>query len=187
MKIKQAEFIKGITSEDELLRSKLPQVALIGRSNVGKSSLINALVGKKIARSSDTPGKTREINLYLINRDFYLVDLPGYGFAKGSFQDRNNLKSLVYSYLFFSDIEHKRIILIVDAEVGVTESDSYFIRRLEEQKKSFIVVANKTDKIKKSQYKTRIDKIRLAIGDHSLILCSTKSGLGITELLSVIF
>src|SRR3989344_8648425 len=106
MKIKSAEFIKGIVTEDELLRSQLPQVALVGRSNVGKSSLINAITGKQIARSSVTPGKTRELNLYLINKDFYLVDLPGYGFAKGSLQDRTNLKSLIYSYLFFSDIDH---------------------------------------------------------------------------------
>ena len=186
MKIKSAEFIKGIVTEDELLRSQLPQVALVGRSNVGKSSLINAITGKQIARSSVTPGKTRELNLYLINKDFYLVDLPGYGFAKGSLQDRTNLKSLIYSYLFFSDIDHKRIILIVDAEVGATESDLYFIRRLHEQKKNFIVVANKIDKIKKSQYQTKIDKIKSVIGDNILIPCSTKNKAGIKEVLDAI-
>jgi len=183
MKIKHAEFIKGIVAEDDLLRNNIPQVAFIGRSNVGKSSLINTLAGQPIARSSAKPGKTREINLYLINKNLYFVDLPGYGFAQGSLQERNNLKSLIYSYLFFSDISHKKIIIIVDAEVGVTESDLYFIRRLEEAGKEFIVVANKVDKIKKSELKTKLDKVRAISGNHKLVLCSTKTRMGIDELL----
>lgn len=182
MKIKSAEFLKGITSDDELLRNDIPQVAFIGRSNVGKSSLINALTGKPIARSSDTPGKTREINLYAINKVMYFVDLPGYGFAKGSHVDRENLKKLIYSYLLFSDIPHKKIVVIVDALVGVTESDEYFIRRMEERQKEFVVVANKIDKIKKSEYKTKLDKVKEAVKGHKLILCSTKTRVGLDDL-----
>lgn len=182
MKIKSAEFLKGITTEDELLRNDIPQVAFIGRSNVGKSSLINTLVGRPIARSSDTPGKTREINLYEINKSIYFVDLPGYGFARGSLEDRENLKKLIYSYLLFSDINHKRIILIIDALIGLTESDEYFVRRLEEQNKDFVIVANKIDKIKKSEYKTKLDKVRAAAKNHKLILCSTKTRVGMEEI-----
>lgn len=186
MKIRSAEFVKGIVSDDELLRNKIPQVAFIGRSNVGKSSVINALAGKSIARSSDTPGKTREINLYLINKDFYLVDLPGYGFAQGSLEARNNLKTLIYSYLFFSDIAHKMVVIIIDAQVGITESDQYFIRRLEERGKGFIVVANKIDKIKKSEFTKQIKKLREQVGGHDLILCSVKEKTGIDELMEKI-
>jgi len=186
MKIKSAEFIKGIVSDDERLRDDTPQVAFIGRSNVGKSSVINTLTGRPLARTSDTPGKTREINLYLINKNFYLVDLPGYGFAKGSLEERNNIKSLIYSYLLFSDINHKNVVIIIDANVGVTESDLYFIRRMEERGKNFIVVANKIDKIKKSELKTKLDKVREAVKGHKLILCSTKTRQGIDELMDEI-
>jgi GTP-binding protein len=182
MRIKSAVFVKGIVVEDEHLRDKIPQVVFIGRSNVGKSSMINALVGKPIARSSNTPGKTREINLYLINKDLYFVDLPGYGFAQGSRVDRNELKNLIYSYLFFSDIPHKKILIIIDAEVGLTESDLYFIRRLQESKKEFIVVANKIDKLKKTEFKKKMDKVRAEIKDHPLVLCSTTTQAGIDDL-----
>ncbi len=182
MKIKSVKFIKGIVAEDEHLRDKIPKVAFIGRSNVGKSSVINALVQRPIARSSDTPGKTRQINLYLINKDIYFVDLPGYGFAKGSMEERNNIKNLIYSYLFFSDIVHKTIIVIIDANVGLTESDLYFIRRMEEADKNFIVLANKIDKIKKPEYRKKLEKIRSDVKNHRLILCSTKTGAGIDEM-----
>ncbi len=182
MKIRSAEFIKGIVADDERLRDKIPKVAFIGRSNVGKSSVINALARKQIARSSDTPGKTREINLFLINKDIYFVDLPGYGFARGSLEDRNNIKKLIYSYLFFSDVVHKDIVVIIDAEVGLTESDLYFVRRMVESKKNFLVLANKIDKIKKSEFNKKIAKIKAAIPDHRLVLCSTKTGVGVEEL-----
>ena len=85
MNITSAIFVKGLVGDDEILNDGKDQVAFIGRSNVGKSSVINSLVNKKdLARTSSFPGRTQEINVFLINKDFYLVDLPGYGFAKGS-------------------------------------------------------------------------------------------------------
>ena len=93
MKVTSAEFVKGIRGTDEITTADRPQVAFVGRSNVGKSSLINALTGNKgLARASDKPGKTSEINYFDINKKFYLVDLPGYGFATGSIKDREKFR-----------------------------------------------------------------------------------------------
>jgi len=184
MKIKSAEFIKGIVGEDELLTDGLPQIVFIGRSNVGKSSLINALTNRKdLARSSARPGKTREINLYLINKDFYLVDLPGYGYAKASLDERDYLRKLIYWYLLFSKIQHKKIIMIIDAVIGLTEYDLTVLRRLDEQKKDVVIVANKIDKIKKSAFPKRIKEIKVQVGDHKLIPCSTTEKTGLGEIL----
>src|SRR3989344_2302589 len=101
MQITSAEFVKGVVGEDEILTDGTPQIAFIGRSNVGKSSVINSLAQKKdLARTSAFPGRTQEINLFLINRSFYLVDLPGYGYAKMSKEKQFELQDLIAWYLF---------------------------------------------------------------------------------------
>src|SRR5579885_2543679 len=115
MNIKSAQFMKGLTQDDEILWDGIPQIVFIGCSNVGKSSVINSLVKTQLARPSSVPGKTREINFYLINKQFYLADLPGYGYAKASLEERDNLRKLIYWYLLFSDVEHTLIVLIIDA------------------------------------------------------------------------
>ncbi len=186
MKIKSAEFIKGVVGDDDILSNDLPQIAFIGRSNVGKSSVINALAGKEIARSSATPGKTREINFFLINKDFYLADLPGYGFAKASLEERNEIRKLIFWYLLFANVEQKKIIMIIDAFVGLTEDDLHILRRLNEREKNLIVVANKVDKIKQSEYHKKINKIKEQIGSNQLILCSVKEKTGLKELMAEI-
>jgi len=182
MKIKSAEFRKGIVGEDEILHDDVPQVAFIGRSNVGKSSVINSLTRGGLARASDTPGKTREINIFLINKSFYLVDLPGYGFAKGSHEDRNQLWRMITWYLF-SGIAHKKIVIIIDALVGPTEQDLGMIERLAQSQKDFVVVANKVDKLKKSAALKQLNAIRQQIGNHKLIPYSALKQIGVAELL----
>src|SRR5881394_1791063 len=123
MNIKSADFVKGITGDDIILTDNIPQIAFIGRSNVGKSSVINSLANKKaMARSSSSAGRTKEINFFLINKDFYLVDLPGYGFAHGSLDERKNIQQLIYWYLTNPEVEQKKVVLIIDANVGVTQS-----------------------------------------------------------------
>src|SRR3989344_2028498 len=100
MKITSAKFVKGVVGDDAILAGSLPVVAFIGRSNVGKSSLINSLVNQKaLARSSSTPGRTREINVYLVNNSLYLADLPGYGFTRVSQVAQDDLRDLIYWYL----------------------------------------------------------------------------------------
>lgn len=187
MNIKSAEFIKGVVGEDPILTDGLPQVAFMGRSNVGKSSLINTLTGKKeLARSSPTPGHTRQINFFLVNKSFYLVDLPGYGFAKGSKDEREALKALIEWYLLDSGVEQKAIILIVDAEIGVTDSDDQILGILDETQKNIIIVANKIDKIKKGHLKKHLDEIETVVHPFPVIPFSAKEKIGISDLLKQI-
>lgn len=187
MNIRTATFVKGIVGTDEVLNDGYPQVAFIGRSNCGKSSLINSLTNqKKLARTSSFPGRTQEINLFFINRDTYFLDLPGYGYAKVSKEDRSWLQKVIQWYLFKSEYEQKKIVLILDAEIGPTDKDLEMIKQLEAHEKPFIIVANKIDKIRHPDYKKQLAKVRALVGDHKVIPFSTKKRMGIQELLQEI-
>lgn len=184
MNIRSATFVKGIVGTDAVLDDAYPQIAFIGRSNSGKSSLINSLTNqKKLARTSSFPGRTQEINLFFINRDTYFLDLPGYGYAKVSKDDREWLQKVIQWYLFKSEYVQKKIVLILDAKVGPTDKDLEMIRQLEEHDKNFIVIANKVDKISHPEYKKQLAKIRALVGEHKVIPFSTKKKMGIHELL----
>jgi GTP-binding protein len=188
MNIASAKFIKGIVEDDEVLNDGIPQVAFIGRSNVGKSSVINTLANKKdLAKTSSFPGRTREINIFLINNSFYLVDLPGYGFAKGSKQKQKKIQSLIYWYLLDSSYRQKKIVLIIDANIGPTENDMQMLHSLAEQNKQVIIVANKVDKIKKSSYKKQLAEIQNAVGNYKIIPYSAEQKIGVNGLLNEIF
>lgn len=187
MKITSATFIKSITGPDRTLADGVPQVAFIGRSNVGKSSTINALAKQKgLARASSSPGRTKEINLFLINKSFYLVDLPGYGFARGVRETVDQFQDLTYWYLFDSPYVQKKVVLIIDANIGPTGDDLEMLYGLERQKKNSIIVANKVDKLKKSQYVQQFRKITEKIRGHALIPFSAEKGLGVSELAKAI-
>lgn len=188
MKIISAKFVRGITGEDKIFDNNIPQIAFIGRSNVGKSSTINSLVGQKnLAKTSATPGRTQQVNVFLINEQFYLVDLPGYGFAKLSKSDRQWLQELINWYFFNPKHQQKRIALIIDALVGPTKDDLEMLAALEEYKKEVVIVANKADKIKKSQYKQQIEKIKEIVGQHQVFPYSAKTGDGGKELSEALF
>lgn len=173
--------------EDELLESESPQIAFIGRSNVGKSSVINSLANKKgLAITSSFPGRTQQINVFYINKSFYLIDLPGYGFAKGSKGQQENIQQLIYWYLFNSPYSQKKVVLIIDAEVGPTNLDMDVLHSLEEAGKNIVVLANKVDKIKKTAYDKQIKAIREKIGDLPLIPYSAEKKIGVGELVKVV-
>src|SRR5437763_545663 len=129
MNITSAKFVKGVVGEDEILDDGIPQIAFIGRSNVGKSSVINTLTNQKgLAKTSSLPGRTQQINLFLISAAgvsglFYFVDLPGYGFAKGSREAQGQIQNLIYWYLLNSHYVQKEVVLIVDAEIGLSKND----------------------------------------------------------------
>lgn len=183
MKITSAKFIKGVAGTDAILDDHRPMVALVGRSNAGKSSLVNALVSRKdLARSSSRPGSTQEINVYLVNRDIYLLDLPGYGFVQKTKIGRERFQKLVEWYLFRSPYVQKKVILIVDTNVGLTNDDFEMFRSLEESGKDLIIVANKIDKVKSSEYDQKIADIQATVGGRAVIPFSSTKRIGIGEL-----
>lgn len=151
MEITSAEFVKSVVDPKLLPADNQPQVAFLGRSNVGKSSLINSLTKKKgLSRTSSTPGRTQMINLFKINKSFYLVDLPGYGYAKASVTNKKVFQDLIFGYLDSA----KRLVLavaIIDARVGPTALDLQMLIHLEEQRIPFIVIANKIDKLSRTE------------------------------------
>ncbi|MFZ2390713.1 MAG: ribosome biogenesis GTP-binding protein YihA/YsxC [Minisyncoccales bacterium] len=188
MKIESAKFIKGVIGSDTALESNTPQVAFIGRSNSGKSSVINSLVNQNnLATTSSFPGRTQRINLFLINDSFYFVDLPGYGYAKVPDRLKKSLKAMVNWYFFVSDYQQKKIVLIIDASVGPTKDDLEMLYALEDYRKDIIVVANKIDKIKQTKYEEQFKIINELIGVHKIIPYSAKKKIGVNELLKEIF
>jgi GTP-binding protein len=187
MKITSAKFVGGMQGDDPLLFDGTPQVAIIGRSNVGKSSLINSLTGEKdLARTSAFPGRTQEINLFSINKEVYLVDLPGYGFARASHKQRNRLQEIIDWYFFGSKYVQKLVILVVDTKVGVTESDADMLDLLKEHKKNVVVVANKVDKLKRMELRAQLAQITQDVEGCPVIPYSSEDGTGIKELTNVI-
>ena len=180
--------MRGINGTDEILSDGTPQVALIGRSNVGKSSLINSLTGEKgLARTSDVPGLTQEINMYSINNKFYLLDLPGYGFAKVPEKVRASLQKLNWWYLFDSPYEQHKAVLVMDANVGPSKNDIEMLALLREYRKNIVIVANKIDKIKKTEHDARMQAITDLAHGLPVIPYSSKTGAGVEELTNRLF
>jgi GTP-binding protein len=182
MKITSAKFITGLVGPDQQLDTETPQIAFIGRSNAGKSSLLNSLTNsKKLAITSNTPGRTREINVFLVNGTHYFMDLPGYGYAKASGETLKQLGDLIYWYLFVSN-HNPRVVLLIDAVVGPTSDDLDMLHGLENDGKEILVIANKVDKIKKSHYLNHLKKLQDQVQGHKIFPYSSKAKIGIEEL-----
>lgn len=187
MNIKSAEFFKSVVDDNTLPLDDLMQVAFIGRSNVGKSSVINAITGKKgLARSSSTPGHTKEVNFFLINNKFYLVDLPGYGYAKRSLSQKEVIRNRILWYLGNKKISHYKIILIIDSKVGPSPDDEDMLQFLMENKKDIIIVANKIDKLKQNDKKKSLDNIQKILGHHTIVPFSAEKKIGLGVLIDSI-
>ena len=185
----QAEFIRSATAPKDFPRDGLPQVAFAGRSNVGKSSVINRLLGRKnFARVGAAPGKTVHNNYFLIDKTFYLVDLPGYGYAKVSKAERDRWGRLMEDY--FADRELMTFgAMIVDARHKPTADDCTMAQWYRDAGCPFVVVANKLDKLKKREIESNLLTIREALElDESvkLIPFSAEKGEGKQELLDLI-
>jgi GTP-binding protein len=183
--IKSAVFVKGAVHDTGLPLETLTQVAFIGRSNVGKSSVINTLVGRnKLARSSSTPGFTAEANFYLINEEFYLVDLPGYGFARGSHVQRDKIARIIEWYFTSENTNTKKVVLIIDAKVGPTVDDINFYNFLTEHQKDIVIIANKFDKLKQNEVFKALGVIEKTFEGKKVIKYSAREKIGVEELYS---
>ena len=189
MNLHNAEFIRSVTSVADCPKDGLVQIAFAGKSNVGKSSVINKLLLRKnFARVGQAPGKTTHINFFCIDKKLYLVDLPGYGYAKVSAQEKERWGKLMEAYFAAPDLIDLGVML-VDARHKPTANDvtmaSYFLQT----SKPFVVVANKLDKLKKSEIEPNLACIRETLGlpeDVQLIPFSAEKGDGRDVLLKVI-
>ncbi len=184
-----AEFIRSAAKPSDFPRDGLPQIVFAGRSNVGKSSVINRLLNRKnFARVGAAPGKTTHINYFCIGQKLYLVDLPGYGYAKVSKQERDRWGRLIEAW--FSDTDRMALgMLVVDARHRPTVDDCTMAQVFSSAGKPFIVVANKLDKLKKSEIEGNAKRIRDTLElpeDVPLILFSAEKGDGKAELLGQI-
>jgi GTP-binding protein len=148
MRISSATFERGITGTDEILYDGVPQIAFVGRSNVGKSSVINSLVGEEgLARAGKKPGKTTEINFFRINNAVYFVDLPGYGYAHLTPVQREKIRKQMLWYLRESGVKPRYVVLVLDCRVGFMEFDHQMIHILKETGHKVLILANKIDKL----------------------------------------
>lgn len=152
MEIKNAKFVTSIVDYQPILDEDKKQIAFIGRSNVGKSSLMNFLLNRKsLVKTSSTPGKTKTINFFLVNNDFYFIDLPGYGYAKMSFRDRAELSRLITWFLLKTSAKNRKLVLVIDAKVGITALDEQMIELLQKNNLRFFLAVNKVDKLNQQE------------------------------------
>jgi GTP-binding protein len=185
MKIKCAEFSLSAARFDQIPTDELPHLAFAGRSNVGKSSLINSLLNrKKLVYISSTPGKTRLLNFFLVNNDFYFVDLPGYGYAKASKSEKKSWKNLIENYLLRCS-RLKGVVVIVDIRHPVPENDLELIDWLILNGIPCVIAATKADKLSANRLAAQIavnNKILKNSGIAKIYPFSAKTGFGKVEL-----
>ena len=189
LNLQRAEFVRSAAKAADFPRDGLPQVVFAGRSNVGKSSVINKiLLRKNLARVGAAPGKTTHINYFLIDEKLYLVDLPGYGYAKVSQAEKERLGRLIESW--FADNALMTLgIMVVDARHKPTADDCTMGEWFKQSGKPFLVVANKLDKLRKSEIEPNLARIRETLGlpdDVKVIAFSAEKGEGRQELLGEI-
>ena len=185
MKIISAEFMISAVSDQQYPRGDLPEIAFVGRSNVGKSSLINSLLNrKKLVKTSATPGKTQMINFFDVNHEFVCADLPGYGFAKVPKAVQKKWQSLVEQYLINRE-NLRTVIFIVDIRRKPTDLDLHMQEWLEQYEIDYILVATKADKLSQAEQSKQLKLIRQAFlkdGKQEMIAYSSKNQRGRKEL-----
>ena len=189
MKITSAEFLTGAVSYKQYPDSAYPELAFAGRSNVGKSSLINSLLNrKKLVKTSQTPGKTQEINFFKINNNFIFTDLPGYGFAKVPQSVQKRWGKMIEDYLLKRETL-LAVIFIIDLRRRPSQLDLSLQRWLEAHGVEYLLVGTKVDKLSQSEIKKQKDKLNVAYfdgGEGELLVYSSKSSRGRKELWSEI-
>ena len=187
----QTEFVKGVVAMDGLPQADRIEVCFAGRSNVGKSSLINALTGRKgLARASNTPGRTQEINFFTCGESLYLVDLPGYGFANAPVKVVEKWQRLLRAYLSGRQTLRRAFVLI-DARHGIKKVDEDILDLLDKSAVTFQAVLTKIDKVKDAERPSVLAQVRAALSKHpaaypEIVLTSSDKGEGIDTLRAII-
>jgi GTP-binding protein len=181
MKITSAEFVKSAFAEEHWTTDGLPEVAFLGRSNVGKSSLLNSLLQRKgLARTSNTPGRTQSLNYFLINKQFYFVDLPGYGYARVSKAIRSSWGKMAQDYL----AKREQLVLciqLIDSRHEPTEQDRQLFEWLRHYGKPQLIVATKSDKLSSNELRKSFEKIGNILPGVSTVSYSAVTGRGREE------
>lgn len=191
MKVTNAEFVGSSTQVSQKPARKLPEFAFIGRSNVGKSSLINMICGnRKLAKTSSTPGKTRLVNHFLVNDRWYLVDLPGYGFAKMSKSGREAIRKMIDDYILNSE-EMMLLFVLIDCRHDIGKIDQDFIARLGEMQVPFSIIFTKSDKLGSEALKAQIARDVEILSEQweelpPMFASSAVNGMGREEILNYI-
>lgn len=187
----EVDFLKGVVAMSGLPPDDRLEVCFAGRSNVGKSTLINALTGRKaLARASNTPGRTQEINYFTLGEDYYLVDLPGYGYANAPLPVVEKWQRLLKQYLSGRQ-SLRRAFVLIDARHGVKAVDEEIMALLDSSAVAFQTVLTKTDKVKEADRERVLDQVRGKLAKHpaafpELIATSSEKGWGIATLRAVI-
>ena len=191
MKILSVKFIKSSKTIEDCPVSTLPEYAFAGRSNVGKSSLINMLLGnKKIAKTSSTPGKTQLLNHFLVNDEWYLCDLPGYGYAKSSKKEKTEWGEMSKQYVLKRE-KLTGVFVLIDSRLPPQQNDLGFLRWIGSNNIPFVIVFTKVDKLTRSQLETNINSYKkILLEDWEelpvIFLTSSDEGKGKKELLDFI-
>ena len=182
MKVVKAEFLKSAFKEDDWPRDSLPEIAFLGRSNVGKSSLINSLLSVHgLARTSSTPGRTQSLNFFLINDQLRFVDFPGFGYARVPREIKSSWGEMATSFL----AKRRQLVLsihVVDSRHEPTKQDLQLHDWLEESKKPQLIVATKSDKLSNNELRKNLEHIARVLNDDSVMAYSAKSGRGRDEI-----
>ena len=188
MIIKSLVFVKSASKLAECPDPNFPEIAVIGRSNVGKSTLINMLMQKPIAKSSDKPGKTQLINYFLVNENWYFVDLPGYGYAKASLASRRKWIDETYEYF----IDRKPLILVlIDGNIPPQKIDLEFLQALSEESLDFVIVVTKADKANQKTLHQNIRLLKQSVQKQiwflpEMVISSSVKKMGRDQILSII-
>lgn len=186
-----ADFVKGVVAMDGLPPADRLEICFAGRSNVGKSSLINALTGRKnLARASNTPGRTQEINFFTLGESHYVVDLPGYGYAEAPVAVVEKWQKLLKAYLS-GRVSLRRAFVLIDTRHGIKAVDDEIMTLLDQSAVTFQVVMTKADKVKEAERDKILAQVRKALSKHpaaypELLMTSSEKGLGIENLRALI-
>lgn len=186
MNIQNVQFLKSATDIDQRPLPLKPEVAVVGRSNVGKSTLINILFNRKnLAKTSSTPGKTRLINYFIVDGQLYFVDLPGYGFAKISKKDKDSWQKSIESYLR-NNVSLKLVLLLIDSRHEIMKNDRMMIDWLKFYKIPFVLILTKCDKVSNNQIHVMSSKLESEFPDQTIVKFSARTRIGREDIINML-